>query len=80
MTGSSWKGRSDAQCPFFQSDVQKQKRIICEGIVDRSTLALYFDLKKDYEKQLGVFCCEHYNKCEIYRMIMAAKYDEEDIV
>lgn len=78
MTGSSWKGRSDAQCPFFMSDVGKQKRIICEGIVDRSTLALTFDLKKDYELQLGVFCCEHYKKCEVYRMIMAAKYDEED--
>ena len=77
MTGSSWKGRSDAQCPFFRSDVGKQKRIICEGIVGRSTLALTFDRKKDYATQLGVFCCEHYKKCEVYRMLME-KYDEED--
>jgi hypothetical protein len=41
-------------------------------------LALSFSRKKDYETQLGVFCCEYYKKCEIYRMIMAAKYDEED--
>lgn len=78
MTGSSWKGRCDAQCPFFRSDVGKQKRIICEGIVDRSTLALYFDRKKDYETQLRVFCCEYYKRCEIYRMLMESKYDEED--
>ena len=78
MTGSSWKGRSDAQCPFFRSDVGKQKRINCEGIVDRSTLALTFQRKKDYDTQLGVFCCEHYKKCEVHRMLMEAKYDEED--
>lgn len=78
MTGSSWKGRSDAQCPFFRSDVGNQKRINCEGIVDKSTLALTFQRKKDYDIQLRVFCCEHYKKCEIYRMLMEAKYDEED--
>lgn len=78
MTGSSWKGRSDAQCPFFRSDVSEQKRIICEGIVDSSTLALYFNRKKDYETQLCVFCCDKYKKCEVYNMIMKAKYDEED--
>ena len=78
MTGSTWKGRSDAQCPFFRSDVGNQKRINCEGIVDRSTLALTFQRKKDYDIQLSVFCCEHYKNCEIYRMIMEAKYDEED--
>lgn len=78
MTGSSWKGRSDAQCPFFKSDVGTQRRILCEGIVDKSTLALSFNRKKDYETQLIVFCCEHYKKCEIYRMLMEAKYDEED--
>lgn len=77
MTNSSWKGRCDAQCPFFCSDQFKQKRIICEGIVDKSTLALTFQRKRDYEKQLCVFCCEHYKKCEIYRMLMENKYDEE---
>jgi hypothetical protein len=78
MTGDSWKGRVYAQCPFFRSSVDGKKRIVCEGIVDRSTLALYFDRKKDYETQLRVFCCEYYKKCEIYRMLMESKYDEED--
>ena len=78
MTGSSWKGRVDAQCPFFKSDVATQKRILCEGIVDRSTLALSFSRKKDYETQLSVFCCEHYKRCEVYNMIMKAKYDDYD--
>lgn len=76
MTGSSWKGRCDAQCPFFRSDVGKQKRISCEGIVDKSTLSLTFHRKKDYETQLSVFCCEHYKNCEIYSVLMQ-KYDDD---
>lgn len=78
MTGSTWKGRVDAQCPFFCSDSGTQRRINCEGIVDKSTLALTFQRKRDYEKQLSVFCCEHYKKCEVYNMIMKAKYDDYD--
>lgn len=77
MTGNSWKGRSDAQCPFFKADIAGKKRIICEGIVDNSTLALTFRRKEDHDTQLEVFCCEHYKKCEVYS-ILAAKYDEED--
>ena len=77
MTGDSWKGRCDAQCPFFRASVDGKKRIICEGIVDKSTLALTFNRKTDYDTQLGVFCCEYYKKCEIVRLLME-KYDEED--
>ena len=79
MTGDAYKGRTDAQCPFFISSVGDQKRrITCEGIVDKSVLAWIFKRKKDFEKQLNVFCCEHYKKCEVYRMLMEYKYDEED--
>lgn len=72
------KGKADVQCPFYKFDDCKGKRIICEGIVAESTLTLTYYWKKGYEKQLGVFCCEHYKNCEIYRMLMEAKYDEED--
>ena len=75
MNGS-FKGKVDAQCPFYKFDDFKKRRISCEGIVDNSTLALYFCRKKDYDTQLNVFCCEHYQKCEIYRMLME-KYEED---
>jgi hypothetical protein len=78
MPSGSFKGQADAQCPFFKFDEAKKKRIVCEGIVDESSLALIYCRREDYETQLGVFCCEHYKKCEVYNMIMAAKYDEED--
>ena len=77
MNGS-FKGKVYAKCPFYKFDDFKRRRISCEGIVDDSTLALTFQRKKDYDTQLDVFCCEHYKNCEVYRMIMAAKYDEEE--
>ena len=67
------------QCPFYKFDDGKQ-RITCEGLVDDSSLALIYHQRKDFDTQIDVFCCEHYKKCEVYRMLMQAKYDEEDIV
>ena len=75
MNGS-FKGKVDAQCPFYKFDDFKKRRISCEGIVDNSTLALYFCRKKDYDTQLNVFCCEQYKKCEVFRMLME-KYEED---
>lgn len=63
------------QCPFYHSDDGKHN-IACEGIVDGSTLVSKFRKQKDYETQIGVFCCGHYAKCELYRMLMA-KYEDE---
>lgn len=78
MPSGSWQGKYGAQCPFYLSDDRQRRRIICEGIVDRSTLALTYRQRSDYDTQLGVFCCEHYQKCEIYNMLMAAKYDDKE--
>lgn len=76
MPSGSWKGKHDAKCPFYKFDDEKKRRIICEGIVDESTLALTYRQRIDYDTQLGVFCCEHFKKCEVYRMIMETKYNE----
>lgn len=78
MPSGSFKAQRNVQCPFFKHDVEMQKRIVCEGFVDKSYLELLYRRKKDYVTQLEVFCCEHYKKCEVYRMLMEAKYDEED--
>lgn len=78
MPSGTYKGKVDAQCPFYKSDDGQKKRIICEGIVDKSTLALTYRHRTDYNTQLSVFCCEHYKNCEIYRMLMEAKYDDEE--
>lgn len=71
-SGSFWQVY--VQCPFYQSDDGKN-RVLCEGIGNSSHLSLYFRRRCDCENHLRVFCCEHYKKCEIYRMLME-KYDE----
>lgn len=62
------------RCPFYKYDDGK-KRITCEGLTDDSSLALIYHNKTDYEKQISIFCCRHYTKCELYRMLME-KYEE----
>lgn len=63
-------------CPFFKYDDGK-RRITCEGLVDNSSLALIYQHKTDYERQISVFCCEHYKNCEVYQMLMT-KYEEDN--
>jgi hypothetical protein len=65
------------KCPFFQND-DGRRRINCEGITDQSITAVIFRTRGGYGTQIRVFCCENYKKCEIYRMLMANKYDEEE--
>lgn len=67
----------DVICPFYKYDDGK-RRITCEGIIDNSSLALIYHNRKDYEMQFTVFCCEHYKKCEVYRLLKAKYPDEEE--
>lgn len=65
------------KCPFYQYDEGSSRihRITCEGIVDGSTLILNYRYKKDFRIQLDTFCCEYFDRCEVYRMLMQ-KYQE----
>lgn len=78
MPKGSYKGQKHSQCPFYKYDDRQAKRIVCEGIVNQSWLALNYHRKQDYDMQLTAFCCEHYKMCEIYLMLMKYKYDEEE--
>lgn len=64
------------QCPFYKYD-DGRRHITCEGLIDKSSITLNYLIRRDFNKQLEVFCCEHYKKCEIYRTLME-KYDEEE--
>ena len=65
----------DVQCPFYKYD-DGRRRITCEGIIDKSSIALIYLTRKDYDMQFLAYCCENYKKCEVYRMLMQ-KYEEE---
>ena len=66
-----------ATCPFYKFDDMRGRRIVCEGIVEKSSILLSFLRADDYRMQMEVFCCKHYPKCEISRMLMAFKYGED---
>lgn len=67
------------KCPFYLYDEciprNNIRRIICEGIVDASTLVLNYKRRQDFFIQLETFCCGHFDRCEVYRMLMQ-KYEE----
>lgn len=64
------------RCPFYRSD-NGADRIICEGLVPGSQLQSYFKRNRDYRLQTEIFCCRHYDHCEIYAALLK-KYEEED--
>lgn len=74
MPSGSFK-QVDVQCPFYKYD-DGRRRITCEGLIDKSSIALIYLTRRDYDIQLTTFCCEHYKKCEVYKMLMD-KYKEE---
>ena len=75
MPSGSYK-QADVQYPFYKYD-DGRRRITCEGLIDKSSIALIYLTRNDYDTQLLTFCCEHYKNCEIYRVLME-KYDEEE--
>ena len=74
MPSGSFK-QADVLCPFYKFDDGKKRSITCEGLIEDSSIVLTYHKKRDYDRQMAVFCCEHYKKCEIHRMLMESKYD-----
>lgn len=46
--------------------------------MDGSKLITRYCRSGDKDKQCQIYCCEMFSYCEIYRMLMREKYDEED--
>lgn len=67
------------QCPFYLYSERLPRtsiqRITCEGLVDNSTLGLTYRLPQDFQIQLETFCCQYYDRCEVYRMLLE-KYQD----
>lgn len=64
-------GDADVKCPFYlgRQTYASGKKLFCESPVPESKMTLYFPKKEGYLSQFQIFCCEHYKKCEIYRMV-----------
>lgn len=63
------------KCPFYRYDDGK-RRIVCEGAFDEGdSLANIFRKNDGYVRQMDIYCCGDFTKCEIYRMVMG-RYQE----
>lgn len=67
--------QQEVLCPFYKKDDGK-RRITCEGIVENSSVILTFRYDKLFKQQMKVFCCKHYDRCEVYRMLIQ-KYEDD---
>ena len=65
------------QCPFYNYSERQRRKINCEGITDNSSISLFFQNGEGFQNQMEVFCCKHYTKCEVYNMLMNAKYPND---
>lgn len=77
MAGGSYI-QADVGCPFYRYD-DGRRTVACEGVTDGSIILQRYSRRSDWECQMRTFCCEHWQKCEIYRMLMENKYEEEDL-
>lgn len=73
---SATAGTSDFRCPFFKGHGRTD--LVCEGLVDKSSIILRYQQTSDKEMQSTLYCKGLYSYCEIYNMLMRAKYDEGD--
>lgn len=69
-------GRVNVKCPFYRYDTRKPWKITCEGMKPKSTISQVWERKRGFEKQLEQFCCECYEECAVYKMIMSEKYTD----
>lgn len=65
---------TQVMCPFYKYSDSRRHKIACEGIVDGSSIIMFYQDKRDFQIQMNAFCCEHYKNCEIYG-ILDAKYE-----
>lgn len=73
MSGCGAAGK--VRCPLYHKDCGT--RLNCEGITDECTLQLNFRTKTAKDLQIGVFCRDRFQNCELYEAIMKAKYADE---
>ena len=62
-------------CPFFRGYTPTTLR--CEGFDDGVGTTSTFPNRARQTQHMEIFCYKHYEKCEVFRMVMDAKYHDE---
>lgn len=74
---SSTRGTGYILCPFYRYHDMLRHTIGCEGYTDTCSVITSFDTCGDMTQQMSIFCKANYQRCEVYRMVHAAKYEDE---
>lgn len=64
----------DCKCPMMQE--MRGKTVMCEAPMDGANVILKFRSGRKMENHAEIYCKGNYRYCEIYRMVMAAKYED----
>lgn len=74
-TLSKFYASSSAECPFYKGETDHH--IICEGVVDHSSVRLAFGSTRAHKKYLQHFCYSM-RRCEmcLIKSALAKKYEE----
>lgn len=75
MRKSTWIDK-EVKCPFF--DQSENHKIVCEGVVTRTKLHIYFFNNDDKGNYLRALCCsvKGYHLCPIAKMLEDNYKDE----
>lgn len=63
-------------CISRKAAIEKIRVAGCQGVTDASILRWRFRRKQDFEIQQRTFCCDKFERCEVYEML--EKTFEED--
>ena len=55
------------KCPFYR--YEKNRTIGCSGISHGCSLTLTYRTEAEWNQQMHIFCEDHYDKCEVFRML-----------
>lgn len=65
------------KCPYYKREERKpQKKIVCEGVLERTSLHQMFETVPDLKNHKDSFCKGDYNKCPIAEALNR-KYEYE---
>lgn len=67
--------QTNVGCPFYQYD--EGRRLVCEGVFPDTKLSHLFRNSADCREQMRIFCCASFESCEVYRMLVENKYEED---
>lgn len=68
--------RAEVGCPFYRYD-DGEKRIVCEGLTDPSTLSQRFGRKRYLKNYMEQYCFRRCTDCELFRLLLRVKYADE---